>query len=45
MGIEMGKIVEKVGLKIKNKGRSGVKVEKVSKKERNLMDFGEELKV
>ena len=30
---------------MKNKGRFGVKVKKVSEKGRNLMDFGEELKV
>jgi len=28
-----------------NKGRFGVKMKKVSEKGRNLMDFGEELKV
>ena len=30
---------------MKNKRRCGVKVKKVSKKGRNLMDFGEKLKV
>ena len=30
---------------MKNKGRYGVKVKKVSENERNLMDFGEKLKV
>ena len=45
VGIEMGKMGEKEGMKMKNKGRFGVKVKKVSEKGRNLMDFGEELKV
>jgi len=30
---------EKEGLKVKNKGRYAVKVKKISKKGRNLMDF------
>ena len=42
---EVGKMGEKEGSKIKNKGRCGVKVKKVSEKGRNLMDFGEKLKV
>jgi len=45
MGMEMVKIGEKEDLKMKNNGRFCVKVEKVSKKGRNLMDFGEELTV
>ena len=32
-------------LKMKNKGKFGVKVKKISKKGRNLMDFGDKLKV
>jgi len=42
VGIEMGKMGEKEGMKIKSKGRFGVRVKKVSEKGRNLMDFGEE---
>ena len=45
MGMDMGKMGGKEGLKVKNKGRYGVKVKKISEKERNLMDFDEKLKV
>ena len=41
----MGKTEKEEGLKMKNKGRFGVKVKKVSKKGRNLTDFGAEVKV
>ena len=43
--MDMGKMREKEGLKMKNKGRYRVKVKKVSKIGRNLMDFDEKLKV
>jgi len=36
---------EKECLKMKNKGRFGVRVNKLSEKAINLMDFDEELKV
>jgi len=39
------KIGEKERLKIKNKGKCGVKVKKVSEKGTNLIDFGAKLKV
>jgi len=39
VGMEMGKVGEKEGLKMKNKGRCGIKVKKASEKGRNLMDF------
>jgi len=43
--MEMGKMGEKDGLKVKNKERYGVKVMKESRKRRNLVKFGEKLKV
>ena len=43
--MEMEKMEGKEGLKMKNKGRFAVKVNKVSEKGRNLTDFGEEWKV
>ena len=43
--IEMGKMGEKEGLKVKNKARCEVEVKKVSENGRNLMDFCEKLKV
>ena len=45
MEMEMGKMGEKEDLKMKNKGRYGVKVKNGSKKKRNLVEFGEKLKV
>ena len=45
VGMEMGKVEENEGLKMKNKRIFGVTVKKVSENGRNLMDFGEELKV
>jgi len=39
--MEMEKIGEKEGLKVRNKGRYGVKVKKGSKKRRNLVEFSE----
>jgi len=44
-GNEDGKIGEKEGLKVKNKGRYRVTVKKGSKKGRNLVDFGKKSKV
>ena len=44
VGMERGKMGEKEGLKVKNKGRYGVNVKKGSKKGRNLVDFDEKLK-
>ena len=44
-GYRDGKIGREKGLTMKNKWRFGVKAKKVSEKRRNLMDFGEELKV
>ena len=38
-GMEMGKMREKEGLKMKNKGRFGVKVKKVIEKGRNLINL------
>ena len=45
VGMEMGKMGEHEGLKMKNKGRCGLKVKKASEKGGNLIDFGEKLKV
>jgi len=45
VGMEIGKMGEKEGLKIKNKGRFGVEVKKVNEKRRNVINFGEEFKV
>ena len=45
MGMEIGKMGERKGLKMKNKWRFGVKAKKVSENGRNLMDFAEEMKV
>ena len=44
VGMELKKMGEKEGLKVKNKGRYGVNVKKGSKKGRNLVDFDEKLK-
>jgi len=43
--MKMGKMGGKEGLKMKIKGRCGVKVKKVIEKGRNLMNFVEKLKV
>jgi len=45
VGMEMRKMEEKEGLKVKNKGRCWVKVKQGSKKRRNLLEFVEKLKV
>ena len=44
-GIEIGKMEEKERLKVKKKGGYGVKVKERSIKRRNLVEFGEKLKV
>jgi len=45
VGMEMGRMEEKEGLKVKNKGRNGLTVKKGSKMRRNFVEFGKKLKV